>query len=202
MAKIAKAGILVGTSMMPIIPLVGDSRKHMTDLVLATKEHGGKFVIGGGLTMAGRQAERTLEAVRGFDPKLELRWRELYQRKEDQRRARGAEKHDTTTALLLREVCEHHGLADRIPRHIAPGKLATNQRIAERLFLKTYDLELAQAAKQRIWAYRRAAWTIDEFPESIVEVYETRKEAGLRELPGIGQKLAGLIATWLRDLAQ
>jgi len=66
--------------------------------------------------------------------------------------------------------------------------------LAERLFLKTYDLELEQAKDHRIWAYRKTAWTVDEWPESIAEIYQARGEAGLRELPGVGKSLAGEIA--------
>ena len=77
--------------------------------------------------------------------------------------------------------------------------MAVNKRIAEQLFLKTYDLELEQAKGYRIWAYRKAAWTVDELPESISEIYQTRDEAGLRELPRIGKSLASEIAGWLRE---
>jgi DNA polymerase/3'-5' exonuclease PolX len=77
--------------------------------------------------------------------------------------------------------------------------LALNKRIAERLFLKTYDLELEEAQEYRLWAYRKAAWAVDECPESISMLYDTRGEAGLRELSGIGKSLAGQIAAWLRE---
>ncbi len=78
MEQLANAGVLVGTSMMPIIPFVGDDERHLDDMVRATKDHGGVCVLGGGLTMDGVQAERTLEAARRFYPALEDRWRELY----------------------------------------------------------------------------------------------------------------------------
>ena len=55
------------------------------------------------------------------------------------------------------------------------------------------------ANNYRIWAYRRAAWTVDELPESIAEIYHAGGEAGLRELPRIGKSLAGEIAHWLRE---
>ena len=89
------------------------------------------------------------------------------------------------------------GLLDRMPRYIETGPLAVNKRIAERLFLKTYDLELEQARSYRIWAYRKAAWLVDEYPDSIGELYRDRGETGLRELPGIGKSLAAVIARWL-----
>ncbi len=75
--------------------------------------------------------------------------------------------------------------------------LAVNKRIAERLFLKAYDLELEQAKQYRIWAYRKAAWAVDEWTESVAEIYDAGGESGLRELPGIGKRLAGEIAGWL-----
>jgi hypothetical protein len=157
-------------------------------------------VLGGGLTMDGIQAKRTLEAVRRLDPALETRWRELYNWEPGGRPSYGPPRaYNARLGLLLRELCARHGLLDRMPRYVAPGPLAVNKRIAERLFLKTYDLELEEAKDYRIWAYRKAAWTVDEWPESIAEIYNARGEAGLRELPGIGKSMAGQIAEWLPE---
>jgi len=198
MEKLAGAGILVGTSLMPVLPCVGDDEKHLDDMVRATKEHGGSCVLGGGLTLAGVQAERTLEAARRLDPALEARWRELYAWEEGREPAYGPPRaYNARLGLRIRELCARHGLMDRMPRYVAPGPLAANRRIAERLFLKTYDLELEEAQDYRIWSYRKAAWTVDEWPESIAELYATRGEAGLRTLPGIGESLAHQIAGWL-----
>lgn len=47
---------------------------------------------------------------------------------------------------MVRELCEKHGLRDRMPRYIPPGPLAVNKRLAGQFFLKTYDLELERAA--------------------------------------------------------
>jgi DNA repair photolyase len=203
MAKLASAGILVGASMMPIIPIVGDDEKHLEDLVRAVRDHGGSCVLSGGLTMDGVQADRTLAAARRFDPALEPRWRELYNWEQGEKpnySPPGA--YNARLGLIVRELCAKHGLLDRMPRYIAPGPLAVNKRIAERLFLKTYDLELEQAKDYRLWAYRKAAWTVDEWPESIADIYETQGETRLRELPGIGKSLAGVIARWLREDGQ
>jgi DNA repair photolyase len=200
MQALADAGILVGASLMPILPLVGDDERHLEDVVRATQEHGGAFVMAGGLTMEGVQAECTLEAARRFDPAVEADWRHLYRW-----RAGGKPEYSPPRAynaqlgLRVRELCARHGVPDRMPRYVAPGPLAINRRIAERLFLKTYDLELEQANDYRIWAYRKAAWTADEWQESLAEIYQARGETGLQELPGIGKSLAAEIAGWLRD---
>jgi DNA repair photolyase len=200
MKALANAGILVGVAFMPILPFVGDDEKHLDDVIRATKEHGGSFVMPGGLTMDGVQAERALAAARRLDPTLEARWRELYGWEAGGKPAYSPPNiYNARLGLLVRELCARHDLMDRMPRYIAPGPLAINKRIAERLFLKTYDLELEQANNYRIWAYRKAAWAVDESRDSIAELYRARGEVGLRELPGIGKSLAAEITGWLRD---
>jgi DNA repair photolyase len=198
MAELAGAGILVGTALMPILPFIGDDEAHLEDVVLATKDHGGTFVLGGGVTMDGTQAERTLEAFRRYDPDLVPRVREMYGWATTGEPTYGPPKAYTSgLGQRLRDHCQRHGLLDRIPRYIAPGLLAANKRVAERLFLRTYDLELDGAASREVWAYRKAAWTVDELPESVALLHAARGEAGLRELPGVGRSIAARIATWL-----
>ena len=200
MRELASAGILVGASLMPIFPFVGDSGAQLDDTVRAVKDHGGSFALAGALTMDGVQAQRTLAAARRLDPALEAEWRTLYQWEPGGKLSYGPPgAYNAGLGLLVRELCARHGLADRMPRYVAPGPLAVNKRIAERLFLKTYDLELAQAQSYRIWAYRKAAWAVDECRENIAELYETQGEAGLCELPGIGKSLSARVATWLEE---
>jgi DNA repair photolyase len=199
--KLADAGILVGANLIPVLPFVGDDESHLDDTIRAVKDHGGAFVLGGGLTMDGVQARRTLVTACRLDPELEPRWRELYNWEPGGKpRYSPPGDYNARLGLLIRELCARNKILDRMPRYIAPGPLAVNKRIAERLFLKTYDLELEQAKEHRLWAYRKAAWTVDELPESIADVYESRGEAGLRELPAIGNKLAAQIAVWLQEM--
>jgi DNA repair photolyase len=199
MAKLAEAGILVGANLMPVLPFVGDDEAHLDDTIRAVRDHGGTFVLGGGLTMDGVQAERSLAAACKLDPALELRWRELYAWEEGKKPNYSPPgSYNARLGLLIRELCGRHGLLDRMPRYVEPGPLAVNKRIAERLFLKTYDLELEESPDYHIWAYRKAAWTVDELSESIADLYEARGEAGLPELPGIGKRIAAQIAAWLQ----
>jgi len=200
MRALAEAGILVGASLMPVIPFVGDDDAHLDEIIRAIKDHGGTFVLAGGLTMDGVQAERTLEAARRFDPALEGEMREFYKWPPGGKpNYSPPAAYNSRLGYKVSELCARHGLLDRMPRYIAPGPLATNKRIAERLFLKTYDLELEMAKDYRIWAYRRAAWTVDELSESVADIYQAGGEAGLRELKGIGERLAGQIAGWLGE---
>ncbi len=200
MEELADAGILVGTGLMPILPFVGDDERHLDDAIRATRDHGGSFIMAGGLTMDGVQAVRTLAAARCLDAALEARWRDFYRWPEGgQPSFSPPGAYNARLGLMVRELCARHGLLDRMPRYVAPGPLAVNKRVAEKLFLKTYDLELEQASGYRIWAYRKAAWTVDEWPESIAAIYRAQGEAGLRGLPAIGNRLAGEIGGWLRQ---
>jgi DNA repair photolyase len=201
MEELATAGLTVGTALMPIIPFVGDDEAHLEDVVRATKEHGGSFVLGGGLTMDGVQAERSLAAARGIDPQLESQWRHLYGWQNGGKpNYSPPSTYTASLGLLIRALCARHDLRDRLPRYIPPGPLGVNKRIAERLFLKTYELELEQAKGYRIWAYRKAAWAVDEHPESVADIYTAQGEAGLRELDGIGKSIGGHIAAWLQEM--
>jgi DNA repair photolyase len=202
MEQLAQSGILVGMSLMPILPLVGDDDAHLSDAIRAAKDHGASFVLGAGLTMAGAQAELTLAAYRQIDSALESRLRAFYHWAKGGVPAYGpSSAYSITLGKRVRELSEKFGLRDRFPRYIGSGPRAANRRIAEQLFLKLHDLELEQAPSARIWAYRNAAWLVDELPESIQEIHRAQGAAGLLSLPGIGQNIAADITLWLNEFA-
>jgi DNA repair photolyase len=198
METIARAGLTVGTVLMPVIPFLADSESQLEAVVQATRDHGGSFVLAGGLTMGGAQSELTLRAALDVDPAVEAPFRELYQWKPGGTPSpQPPAAHVAKLGRRVRELCARHGIADRMSRYVAPGPLSINKKIAERLFLRAYDLELENAHPSRIWPYRKAAWMIDDWPESLEEILRSRGEAGLRELPNIGAGLAGHIQRWL-----
>ena len=195
MAQLAQAGILVGTALMPVLPVVADDDKHLEEVIVATREHGGRFVLVGALTMSGPQAARVWGVLDRCFPQARPTYEQLYAG-----HAYGpAGSYSADLARRVRALCAKHGLADRMPRWIEPGPRGVNRWLAERLFNKTYDLELEGADERRLWAYRRAAWTVDEWPTSLAELYAGHGLAGLLALPGIGERLARLIAGWLEE---
>ena len=200
MAALAANGITTGSAMMPVLPLIGDSDAHLAAVIQATRDHGGSFVMAGGMTMDGIQAQRTLDIYDDIAPEKESALRQLYQWDPAGKPTYGPlQNYGTLLGLKVRDLCAKIGIRDRMPRYIPAGPLAANKRIAELLFLKTYELELEGAANTRIWAYRRAAWIVDEWPESIEKIYGGEGSSGLKKLPGIGERLAGLIGTWLQS---
>ncbi len=193
MAQLAQAGILVGTALMPILPAVADDDAHLEEVIVATKEHGGRFVLASGLTMSGPQAERVWRVVDRHFPQA----RPIYERLYAGDAYTLPRSYSADLGRRVRALCEKHGLADRMERWIEPGPLGVNRWVAERLFRRVYDLELEEANERRVWAYRRAAWTVDELATSVEELYNSQGIEGLMTLPGIGQRLSRLIAGWL-----
>ena len=70
--------------------------------------------------------------------------------------------------------------------------------IAEKFFLKVHDLELAMENNYKIWAYRKAAWAMDELDRGIEEIYTAQGIEGLSSIPNIGKQLAGEVETMLK----
>jgi len=51
-------------------------------------------------------------------------------------------------------------------------------------------LEIAEAAPQRVWALRKAAWAIEDLPQDIGLVHQQMGRRGIESLPGVGPRLA------------
>ncbi len=198
MEKLAKKGILVGAGLMPILPHVGDDDAHLEEVVIAVKDYGGSFILAGGLSMSGIQAERSLQAAARLDAQLESQWQKMYNWLHGLEPEYSPPRDYTAQlGLRVREICSKYDLPDRMPRFIPDGKMGVNKRIAELLFLKTYQLEIELAELRQIWAYRKAAWTVDEMQQSILDLYLSSGEAGIRSLPEIGNRIASEIGMWL-----
>ena len=192
---------MTGIAMMPILPFIGDDVAHIDETIRAVMDHGGKFVIGGGLTMSGQQAERTLRAAIEYDPSLEEKVRKMYQWEiPGMPNYSPSVRYNSALGLRIREICTKYGLLDRMPRYIIPGELSINKRIAEILFLRTYDLELEMAPVHRIWSYRKAAWSVEELKQNIEAFYSEKGMSGLQALPGICKNLAVKIERWMREM--
>jgi len=196
MRTIADSGIVTGTAFMPILPHICDDDPNLEAVVKKTAENGGKFVLAGGLTMSGAQSAYFVEALKEYDPALVDKYRQLY---------RGAyspadNQYVGRIGLKVRELCAKYGILDRMPRYVPDGPLATNKRIAEEIFNKCYCMELESAPTFKLWAFRRAGWTIDELDRDIFALYEKQGVKGLQKLPNIGTSLAAFIARKLEEV--
>jgi DNA repair photolyase len=180
MREIADAGIVTGANLMPVLPFVTDSAKMIEDVVRAVHEHGGTFVLVGGLTLDNNVRTRYFTLLKRRFPELLHKYEDLYRS--------DIHQYNRETAVRAQKICETYGLKNRIPRYC----LNFNQRVAERLFAVVYQIELEEPKKA--WAYRKVAWAVDELDNDIRDIKD------LTVLPGVGEKMAALIEEIIEDL--
>lgn len=186
MEQFAEAGILTGTCLIPILPGIYDDDENLEAVVRWTRDHGGTFVLAGGLTLSDKQKVYFLKKLaRIFPEKLPL-----YQQLYPQGSYGPPQGYWNRLGQKVAELCQKYGLSDRMPRPIIPGeKRAANKRIAEHLANKAYRLELARERDYRIWAYRKAAWSLDDLEQDVRVIYEQMGAKGLESIPNVGTKL-------------
>jgi DNA repair photolyase len=190
MQQIAAAGILTGICLMPTLPGLCDTDENLEAVIRAVAEHGGSFVLASGLTLSDQQRAYFFQVLAEKLPALLPEYQQHYPPGSygtgDERWKR--------TARRIRELCRAYGLRDRLPRPIIPGeKRALNKRIVEVLADRVYTLELDDAPAHRQWAYRKAAWAIEDLEQDIALLYNSMGLKGLQSIPGVGPGLASEI---------
>ena len=78
--------------------------------------------------------------------------------------------------------------------------MGINKKVAEKLFLSVYESELNCDNTYKIWAYRKAAWIVDELPESIETTFRQKGTEGIAAIEGIGKSTASKISTILTEI--
>ena len=196
MEQIAKAGILTGISMMPILPGLCDTDENLEATVRWTANHGGKFVLAGGLTLADQQRDYFFGVLRDLFPDLLPLYERLYPAG-----SYGAVRSGAPHAIgrRVRELCLQYGISDRMPRPIIPGdKRELTKRVVEALANEVYAMELDNAPGQRICAYRKAAWAIEDLEVDVCLVYRQMGRKGLESIADVGPRLAAMIESLIQ----
>lgn len=197
MEKFAKAGILTGTCFMPILPGLCDEDANLEAVIRWTADHGGKFVLASSLTLADQQKNYFLDVLRKDFPDLLSHYQRLYPPASYAPRDYAWQR----IALRIRELCTKYGISDRVPRPIIPGdKRALNKRIVERLAEKLYEMEIHQEPDHLVWAYRKAAWAIEDLEQDIGLIYRTMGLKGLQNIPDVGPRLGENIEKVLNEI--
>jgi len=196
LGRVARSGLTTGVMLCPILPGITDDVDYIEEVVRRAKDAGAQFVLCGGLTLKeGPQRERFTDALGRYYPHLVPLYGQLYGAGHSPPREYGRQ-----VGRLAREICRRYGIPDRMPRPIIRGEeLADNKRISEALFLRAFELELDSegASGYRAWAYRRAAWVIDELDEDLAAIYRRKGLKGLIGLPSIGSGIARFIVSLL-----
>lgn len=187
MEQIAQAGILTGVCFMPILPGLCDGEENLRAVVRSAAERGGRFALAGSLTLSDQQRDFFMNILRQRHPELI----ELYRRSYPAGSHAPAGWPYKATMQRVRELCCANGISDRMPRPIIPGdKRARNKHVVEALADKLYSMEIEGASSARIWAYRKAAWAIEDLEQDIGLVYQTMGRRGLESIENVGPALA------------
>jgi DNA repair photolyase len=199
MARLAEAGIPTGTCLMPVLPGVSDDEETLRSVVAWTADHGGQFVLAGGLTLADQQREYFFGVLAERFPDLLPSYQTLYPPGSYGPTDRSS--HDL--ARRVRELCQYAGISDRIPRPVIPGeKRALNKRVVEALANRGYELELEGSPGHRVWDYRKAAWAIEDLEQDLGLIYERMGARGLEGISGVGPALAGEVERLIGEIRQ
>ncbi len=194
MQAFAKAGILTGVCFMPILPGLCDDDANLENVVRWTAEHGGRFALASSLTLADQQKSYFFKVLSERFPDLVNLYQSLYPPASYAPRDYPWHR----IALRIRELCAQYGISDRIPRPMIPGdKRACNKRLVERLADKVYEMELHQEPDYHIWAYRKAAWAIEDLEQDIGLIYQAMGLKGLQNIPNVGLSLGKVVETML-----
>ncbi|MEW5869734.1 MAG: radical SAM protein [Chloroflexota bacterium] len=199
MRAFAQAGIPTGTCFMPVLPGLCDDDENLQNVVRWTAENGGQFVLTGGLTLSDQQRRYFFDVLSQRFPDL----LPLYQRYYPPGSYGPAGWRWPELALRLRQLCQPAGLRDRIPRPVIPGeKRARNKRVVEVLADRLYLMELQNEAQHRLWAYRKAAWAIEDLEQDVGLIHAQMGVKGLASIPNVGPKLAKEIEGILSAIPQ
>jgi DNA repair photolyase len=190
MKDLATAGIQTGICFMPILPVLCDLPANLESVIRWTADHGGRFVLAGGLTLADQQRAYFFDYLARNIPDLLPHYERLYP--PDSYAAAGGSWR--RIALQIRELCNRFGIHDRMPRPVIPGdKYSLNKRIVEQLAQQVYDMELERKIPSQIWTYRKAAWAIEDLEQDLGLFYRMVGVKGLEKIPGIGSAPAKMI---------
>jgi len=92
----------------------------------------------------------------------------------------------------VRKLCQKYNLSYYIPRPVKyfPKKLIFNKEMAAKFYQRARDLKESGGNSYKEWAYRKAAWAIDDLDQSLIDIYQKSWLVGIQKINGIGNRLA------------
>ena len=182
--KLSEAGILCGVCQIPILPGITDDDASIEEVIRRTAENSGSFVLAGGLTLHDNCGVRFRKFISREFPELVSRYKNYSWQGTD------FQKYWLPIAKKVTALCDLYNIHDSIPRYIPNNRFAVNKRMSEILFHITRLLELVGAENHQVWAFRKAAWAVDEL-ETDIKLVQDR--GALQQIENIGASIAKVI---------
>ncbi|MHC1783028.1 MAG: radical SAM protein [Anaerolineaceae bacterium] len=182
MEKIAASGVTTGVSMMPLLPGLCDDHTNLEEIIRATADHGGKFVLASTLTLGDQQRTYFMKALAERFPQA----LPFYEKNYPLGRYVPAGLGWNKTAVTIAELCEKYKISDRMPRPVIPGdKNEFNKRLVEVLANRAYELDIKNYPQNRVWVFRKAAWAVEDLEQDVRLIHRTMGRKGLAAIPDL-----------------
>lgn len=194
MHRLAENKIMTGTVFVPILPFIYDDEENIEAVIKNAKECGGEYVLDGGLTLWGYSKTHFYKALKIHNSDLIEKYDHLYGN------PKLLAEHTRGIHQLVLKYCQKYEVQPYIQRpvQIYPEELQNNKRIAEKYYLEARELQLSGQNGYKEWAYRKAAWSLDDLKESIEEIYQKQGIDGIMQIKGIGKSFAKQIEEFLK----
>lgn len=90
------------------------------------------------------------------------------------------------------KYCNKYSIANFINRPINffPPEIQINKKVSEKLFLIAREIQMEGGDKFKEWAYKKAAWEIDDLKGNILDIYKKEGCNGLLLIKGVGKSIA------------
>lgn len=125
------------------------------------------------------------KALQQHNSDLVERYEELYTEGES------LAKQVAKTHRTVAKYCKKYSLQNHITSYRPPCyKTTDKQKIAADFYLKAREINLTNGKSYREWAYRKAAWILDDLKQSIKGIYQEQGVEGITRIKGIGRSLS------------
>ena len=139
MKQFAENGVLTGTLFMPCLPYIYDTQENLEDVVRLTAENG--FVLFGSLTLSDNQRDWYYSVLKRHHPDLIGKYDAL----SSGQYAPDREYH-SKLAKQVAELCNKHGISDRMPRIVKYARFPENRRKSNQLCIVSFPSYSAHIA--------------------------------------------------------
>ncbi len=113
MKKLADEGFKVGACLMPVLPFLSDTPEQLSYMIQSVKEHGGSFVLVGGLTLFGDKPSdcrtRYYNALREHYPDVLTKTEKLFGNS-----SYPPHRYQHDLAVRVKELCKEHRIKNTI----------------------------------------------------------------------------------------
>ncbi len=146
MDKISSEGIFSGATYMPVLPHITDDDKSLEATVEKVKEHGGKYILFGGLTFNRAFQEKYYKVLKKHYPNIIPKYKKLYADASRWGIGPASSKHFFGLNKKIDQLCQKYCILSYIPRYIRKDKNVNNYKIAEKLYVKGKELFFSGAS--------------------------------------------------------